>query len=300
MDKIYSMLKAVIDNSVDEFIMGAGRRIDIQLSEQTVMVRDYGRGIPHENMIECLFGRLGGLHKIKIFSDEFAVRSIRNGEYREVRYIPGKRNRDETGHADELDGTLVTFTPCGDYSFQCEHVENLVWRYACVNSGLELYLNGKRFGAENGLRDLVRSVTSDECCYEPISFKSTAMEFAFCHARNAPGSYASFINGQHVSGEGAYRAIFEAGVMNAINKYFDCKYKVADIHPGLTGALALKFPQRTFSSNIEIELENHRLRIQIIENLEKEVREYLDTHPAAAELLLAKVAENVKLHRNRK
>ncbi|MEJ2269451.1 MAG: ATP-binding protein, partial [Desulfobulbaceae bacterium] len=226
-DGIYILLKEVIDNGVDEYIMGAGKRIDIAIEENGfTSVRDYGRGIPLGKLIECVsvintgakyntdvfqfsVGLNGvGTKAVNALSRIFRVTSFRDGEYAMAEFAIGILTKEDKGKTKERNGTLIEFLPdeklFGEFTYDKQYVRNRLWRYAYLNSGLNLYLNEERFFSANGLQDLLAEEINGSQIYEPIYAKDNTLEFCFCHTNNYGDSYFSFVNGTFTSEGGTH------------------------------------------------------------------------------------------------
>ncbi len=313
-DGIYVLIKEVIDNAVDEYIMGAGRRIDIRIEEQTVSIRDYGRGIPLEKLVECVsqvntggkfnddvfqfsIGMNGvGTKAVNALSSAFSVRAIREGRYREVLFKFGVLADDQNGLTDEPNGTIVTFEPDSslftDFQFHLEYIERRLWMYAYLNSGLSLGLNGKRFFSRSGLKDLIAVEAGEDRHYEIIAFKDNSLEFAFCHTNNYSENYYSFVNGQHTADGGTHLSAFKEGLLKAINEYSGKNYQANDVRDGIVASVAIKLKEPVFESQTKNKLGNTDIRMWIVNNVKDSVEKYLHMQPNEAELLMAKVAKN--------
>ncbi|MDD3116830.1 MAG: DNA topoisomerase IV subunit B [Victivallaceae bacterium] len=313
-DGIYVMLKEVIDNAVDEYIMGAGRRIDISIEDRIASVRDYGRGIPLEKLAECVsqvntggkfnddvfqfsIGMNGvGTKAVNALSQNFTVRAIRKGTYREVLFKSGVLADDCNGATEEPNGTIVAFEPdlslFPNFQFHLEYIEKRLWMYAYLNSGLSLGLNGKRFFSRNGLKDLITTETGEDRHYEIIAFKDKALEFAFCHTNNYSENYYSFVNGQHTTDGGTHLSAFKEGLLKAINEYSGKNYQANDVRDGIVAAVAIKLKDPVFESQTKNKLGNTDIRMWIVNTVKDSVEKYLHMQPDEAELLMAKVAQN--------
>lgn len=215
-DGIYILLKEVIDNAVDEFIMGSGKRIDITIEpDNTVRVRDFGRGIPLGKLVECVsvintgakyntdvfqfsVGLNGvGTKAVNALSETFSVTSFRDGQFASARFVQGDLQDEEQGKTKEKNGTLIEFKPdveaFGEYAFDLEYVRQRLWRYAYLNAGLNLYLDEERFFSANGLKDLLEREVNGSHLYPAIYYKDATLEFAFCHTDNYGDTYFSFL-----------------------------------------------------------------------------------------------------------
>ncbi|MEA4862544.1 MAG: DNA topoisomerase IV subunit B [Victivallaceae bacterium] len=318
-DGIYILLKEVVDNSIDEFIMGAGRRIDVLRDGNRVSVRDYGRGIPLGKLVECVsvmntggkysneafqfsVGLNGvGTKAVNALSEVFIARSVREGKFHEVEFRRGVLVRDETGETTEKDGTLVIFTPdpemFPDYSFRDEYVERRMWMYAYLNSGLSIYYNGQRFYSQNGLKDLLEFECGDDRLYDVIFYKSKTIEFALTHSNNYGENCFSFVNGQFTGDGGTHLSAFKEGVLKAINAYSGKSYKADDVRDGMAGAIAIKHPEPTFESQTKNKLGNTDVKGPVVSAVAREVEDFLHKNREIAEVLMDKVSRNEQLHR---
>ncbi len=261
-DGIYILIKEVIDNSIDEYIMGAGKRIDVKLEGVRISVRDYGRGIPLGKLVECVsVMNTGGKYNDDVFqfsvglngvgtkavnalSSEFTVRSVRDGKYHEATFNSGVLVGDKKGHSDEKNGTLVSFIPdlalFPNYTFLMEYIEKRLWMYAYLNSGLSLYLNDKRYYSQNGLKDLIEVEIGEDKIYDIIALKGKMLEFAFCHTSSYGENYFSFVNGQYTNDGGTHLSAFREGVLKAVNEFSGKSYQSSDVRDGIVGAIAIK------------------------------------------------------------
>jgi len=319
-DGIYILLKEIIDNSIDEFIMGCGRRIDVTLSpEGRVTVRDYGRGIPLEKLVECVsVMNTGGKYNDDVFqfaiglngvgtkavnalSEEFAVRSFRDGKFREARFSRGKFVDEESGDSNEKNGTFVSFLPDGelfkDFKFNLDYVEKRLWMYAYLNSGLSLYFNDQRYYSANGLQDLLNNETEGERLYDIIYFRTKQLEFALTHSDSYGETNYSFVNGQYTSDGGTHLSAFKEGVLKGINEFSGHSYKADAIRDGMIGAVAVKVKEPVFESQTKNKLGNTDVRSAIVPQVAAAVSDYLHKNKEIAEVVLEKVSRNEQMHR---
>ncbi len=231
-DGIYVLLKETIDNSIDEFTMGHGRRIEVELNDRTVRVRDYGRGIPLGKLIDCVsiintgakydsetFQKSVGLNgvgqkAVNALAFEYRAQAFREGETKLVEFAGGKLKKDhKVAKTTERNGTLIEFTPDEalfgkDFKFRTEFVEDMLWNYAFLNRGLTLTLNGKAYKSENGLKDLLQKNLAGEPLYPIIHLEGDDIEVAFTHGAHYGEEYFSFVNGQHTTMGGTHLAAF--------------------------------------------------------------------------------------------
>ncbi len=319
-DGIYILLKEIIDNSIDEFIMGCGRRVDIALTpEGQVSIRDYGRGIPLEKLIECVsVMNTGGKYSDDVFqfsiglngvgtkavnalSEKFLVRSFRDGKFREARFERGVFAGEDSGDTDEKNGTFVSFLPDGElfkgFAYRGQYVEKRLWMYAYLNSGLSLYYNGQRYYSANGLLDLLNSETEGDRLYDIISFRSKTLEFALTHSDSYGETNYSFVNGQYTSDGGTHLSAFKEGVLKGINEFSGKSYKADAIRDGMIGAVAVKVKDPVFESQTKNKLGNTDVRSPIVTQVAAAVSDFLHKHKEVADVVLEKVSRNEQMHR---
>ncbi len=319
-DGIYILLKEVIDNSVDEFIMGYGKRVDIRIDGINVKVRDYGRGIPLGKVIECVsvintgakynddvfqfsVGLNGvGTKAVNGLSSFFKVTSYREGKYMSAEFSRGDiRGKKRGGAKSEPDGTLIEFEPdeeiFGEYEFNLDHVEKRVWRYACLNSGLALYLNGKKFESKNGLLDLLLGQTGSSPIYDPVYYKSKKLEFSFTHTNSYGESYFSFVNGQYTNDGGTHQSAFREGILKGVNEFYKKSFAGQDVRDGVIGAIAIKLKSPIFESQTKNKLGNTEIRSWIVNEVKASVVDFLHKNHDAAEKIELKIVNNEKLRK---
>jgi len=312
-DGIYVLLKEVVDNAVDEFIMGCGDLITVAVKDGSVSIRDRGRGIPLGKVIECVsiintgakysddvfqfsVGLNGvGTKAVNALSSRFRVVSYRDGKYTEALFERGVLKDKHEGKAGrEPNGLLVEFTPdsemFGDYSYNMEFVEKRMRHYAYLNSGLRLELNGQGFASENGLLDLLKDETGDDVLYDAGYWRGDKIEFSFTHSNNYGEEYFSFVNGQYTSDGGTHLSAFREGFLKAVNEFFRASYKGEDIREGLAAAVAIKLKNPMFESQTKNKLGNGDIKAWIIQEAVRGVDDYLRRNPTAA-----KIATNEKL-----
>jgi DNA gyrase/topoisomerase IV subunit B len=320
-DGIYILLKEVIDNSIDEYIMGYGRRVDVKLEGSTVSVRDYGRGIPLGKVIDCVsqintgakyntdvfqfsVGLNGvGTKAVNALSEEFIVISYREGKYKRANFINGELQHEEDGDApDERNGTYIRFTPSKilfpHYKFKLEYIEKRLWMYAFLNSGLSIYLNGIRYYSKKGLQDLIESEVGDEKMYDIIHYKDSTLEFAFTHTSNYGETYFSFVNGQYTNGGGTHLSAFREGVLKGVNEFSGKSYNGNDVRDGIIGTISIKLQEPIFESQTKNKLGNSDIRGWIVSTVRQALVDYLHRHLENADVLLEKVALNEKVRKD--
>lgn len=324
-DGIYTLLKEVIDNSVDEFIMGAGRLIEITIDGHRVSVRDYGRGIPLGKLADAVSkintsGKYGsgafnktvglngvGVKAVNALSSEFTVRSVRGGEARTVTYRAGIEtgDRSESG-VQEKDGTLVEYVVdeeiFGPYDYVQEFVEQRVRNYTYLNTGLTVKLDGKTFLSKNGLLDLLNENLTEEPLYPPIHLKGKDIEVAITHGTGYGESYYSFVNSQYTSQGGTHQMYFREAVAKTIKDFFGKDYDPADVRGSIVAAVSLSVEEPEFESQTKIKLSSKYMtparevtvRQFIMDFLTQELDNYLHKNPGTATVLSKKIAENEK------
>ena len=318
-DGIYILIKEIIDNSIDEFIMGHGRRIELAIEERSVSIRDYGRGIPLDKVVECVsVMNTGGKYNDDVFkfsiglngvgtkavnalSEFFLVRSIRDGRFHEAHFERGVLTGEETGDSPEKNGTFVRFVPdpqlFPNYGFKLEYIEKRLWMYAYLNSGLSLYFNGQRYYSANGLQDLLESETGEERLYNIIAYRSKTIEFALTHSDNYGETSFSFVNGQYTNDGGTHLSAIKEGVLKGINEFSGKNYKADEIRDGMIGAIAIKVKDPVFESQTKNKLGNTDVRGPIVSAVRDAVVDFLHKNREVADVLLDKVARNEQMHR---
>ena len=318
-DGIYVMFKEVVDNAVDEYIMGHGKRIVIRLDDGSCSVRDYGRGIPLGKLIECVseintgakynddvfqfsVGLNGiGTKAVNALSSRFRVVTHRDHRYHEAVFERGDLVSEEEGETRSRDGTLVEFEPdreiFGDYSFRLDYLERRLWHYAHLNSGLKLTLDGEVFESKNGLRDLLDGEVGESGLYEAIHHSEKMLEFAFVHTNEYGERYFSFANGQHTTAGGTHLSAFKEGVLKAVNEFSSRSYTGDVVREGLIGAIAVKLREPVFESQTKTRLGNSDVRGWISGAVRQAVVQHLHRNPDLATGLMAKVESNQKLRK---
>ena len=314
-DGVYVLIKEVIDNSVDEFIMGCGRRIDVTLRENFVKIRDYGRGIPLEKLVDCVsqintgakynsdvfqfsVGLNGvGTKAVNALSERFIATSYRDGKFKRAEFERGKLVREDSGDTEERNGTQVEFVPDNQlfpkYHINPEFVKKRLWMYAYLNSGLSLYLNGaERFYSKHGLKDLIDNRVQDESLYEVIHYKDKTLEFAFTHVADFGESYFSFVNGQYTNDGGTHESAFKEALLRAVNEYSGKDYDAKDLRGGIVGSIAIKLQEPVFESQTKNKLGNTDVKSWIVPAVKQAVEDYLYRHTEEANLLLEKIKKN--------
>ena len=314
-DGIYILLKEVIDNSIDEFIMGAGSRITITVLDNVVTVRDYGRGIPLGKIVECVsvintgakydseafqfsVGLNGvGTKAVNALSSSFTVTSYRDGEMASATFEKGiQKGRTKKGQTSEPNGTLISFTPdpeiFPDYSFNDDFIQERLWNYAYLNTGLTIEYNRKTIRSQHGLLDLLGKDVGNEMLYPIIHYKGRQMEFALTHTSSYGESYFSYVNGQHTSDGGTHLAAFKEGVLKGVNEFFKKNWNAPEIRDGIAGAISVKIQNPIFESQTKNKLGNTEVRTWIVNEVKEAVVDALMKNQETAASLLNKITTN--------
>ena len=319
-DGIYILLKEVIDNCVDEFIMGAGKRIDVSIADNNlVTVRDYGRGIPLGKLVDCVsmmntggkynsdafqfsVGLNGvGTKAVNALSSYFRAKSIRDGKFRVAEFERGELVSDKQGKCDERNGTEIAFIPdetmFKNYAFRPEYIDRRLWMYAYLNSGLSIHLGDRRFFSQHGLQDLLEVESGEDRLYPVIYYRTKTLEFALTHTNEYGENSFSFANGQFTNDGGTHLSAFKEGVLKAINEFSGKNFKADDVRDGMIGAISIKLKEPIFESQTKNKLGNTDIRGPIVTEVRDHVADFLHKNPAVAEALLAKVSSNEQMHR---
>ena len=320
-DGIYILLKEVIDNSIDEFIMGAGRVIDLERKQVTFAVRDYGRGIPLGKVIDCVSRiNTGGKYSDDVFqfsvglngigtkavnalSSQFEVCSWRDGKYVRANFKEGKLVGQKAGKDGKVrNGTLIRFTPdkkiFTDYSWNEEYVLKRLRYYAYLNSGLTLRYNKKRIVSTLGLEDLLKEeIDNEPMLYKIMHFRDKRLEFAFTHTTNYGENYFSFVNGQYTIDGGTHQSAFRLGILRAINDYAGNGFTGADVREGIIGAIAVKLKEPVFESQTKNKLGNTEIRSWVVNEVKEHVLIWLHKNEEEAQKLIDKIKANERLRK---
>jgi DNA gyrase subunit B/topoisomerase-4 subunit B len=318
-DGIYVLIKEVIDNAIDEFIMGFGEHVVVTLEGPRVTVRDFGRGIPLGKVVECVsrintgakyndevfqfsVGLNGvGTKAVNALSKHFSVRSFRGGDYAGAEFKQGKLLRESKGRAEEPDGTWVSFEPdpaiFGAVTYVPEHLKRRMQLYTFLNAGLKIELDGAVYQSCNGLRDLIEDEVSDEALYPVLHHRSKTIELAITHTNRFDETFFSFVNGQWTSDGGTHLSAFREGLVKAFNEYSKGKFEGDDVREGMAGAVAIRLKDPVFESQTKNKLGNTELRSELVQQVREIVVDLLHRHPQAAEKALVKMEETVKLRK---
>lgn len=320
-DGIYILLKEVIDNSVDEFIMKQGKEIVVDLDESThlVQVRDHGRGIPLGKVIDCVsqintgakynddvfqfsVGLNGvGTKAVNALSQHFMVRSVREGEFLEARFIRGQLQDQKTGKSKEPNGTYVEFIPDTEifkrFAFQPEYVLKRMWHYAYLNAGLVIRFNGQKIESKNGLLDLLNAEVTEDRLYEPLHYRGQHMEFAFLHTQSYGETYFSYVNGQYTSDGGTHLSAYREGILKGVNEFAKKNFQGVDVRDGIVATILVKVKDPVFESQTKNKLSNTDLRGPIVQEVKDGVANLLYKNPETAKCLIERIAFNEKLRK---
>ncbi|EGJ70640.1 DNA topoisomerase type IIA subunit B region 2 domain protein [Bacteroides coprosuis DSM 18011] len=323
-DGIYVLLKEVLDNSIDEFKMNAGKRIDVVVEDNlTASVRDFGRGIPQGKLIEAVsvlntggkydskaFKKSVGLNGVGIkavnaLSKRFEVRSYREGKMRRAVFSQGNLELDETLSSGEKTGTYIAFEPDESlfkgYSFRSEYIETMLRNYTYLNTGLVISYNKTRIESKNGLEDLLSDNMTSEGLYPIIHLKGDDIEVAFTHASQYGEEYYSFVNGQHTTQGGTHQSAFKEHIARAIRDFYNKNHDFSDIRNGLVAAVAINVEEPLFESQTKIKLGSTHMGPKgptvnkfVGDFIKTEVDNYLHRNAKVAEVLLKKIQESEK------
>ncbi len=320
-DGIYVLLKETIDNSIDEFRMNAGKRIEIDVDDNlSVTVRDYGRGIPQGKLVDAVsklntggkydskafkksVGMNGvGIKAVNFLSERFEVRSYRDGKVRTAIFEKGILQTDTTTDTEDENGTYISFKPDNtlfvNYKFKNDIVETMLRNYTYLNSGLTIMYNGRRILSRNGLEDLLRDNMTTDALYPIIHMKAEDIEIAFTHTNQYGEEYHSFVNGQHTTQGGTHQSAFKEHIAKTIKEYFG-KYESGDIRNGIVAAIALNVEEPIFESQTKIKLGSlamspggESINKFVGDFLKKEVDNYLHIHTDITEVIESKIKES--------
>ena len=327
-DGIYVLIKEVIDNSIDEFIVGFGKMIEVSVQDNRVKVRDYGRGIPLTKVVECVsqintgakynddvfqfsVGMNGvGTKAVNALSSYFRVISVRDGQCTEAVFEKGKIVSNRTGalKTPQKNGTYFEFVPdeevFGKYSFNMEYVEKRMWNYAYLNPGLTLKLNGTEYKSNNGLLDLLNKELGSEeegkqnelaPLYDIGDYNGEHLKFAFTHTNAYGENYFSFVNGQYTSDGGTHLAAFKEGFLKGIRDFYGINFASEDIREGMTAAVLVKIKDPVFESQTKNKLGNTDIKQWIIAETQSGLDAWLHKNPKAAERIKQKIEHNEKM-----
>lgn len=321
-DGIYVLLKEVVDNAIDEYVMGFGKEIVIDITDHSVEVRDYGRGIPLGKLIEAssrmntggkydskAFKKSVGLNGVGIkavnaLSTDFFIRTVRDGKAKSVRYSHAAvLEESPIEDTDEPNGTLVRFTPDGNiftgYSFRSEFVVNMVKNYCYLNTGLAILMNGKRYTSRGGLRDLLRDNMTTDPLYPIIHLSGDDIEIALTHANQRGEEYYTFANGQNTVDGGTHLTAFKEAVSRTLKEYFKRDFEYSDIRGGIVAAISVKIQEPSFDAQTKKKLTSRDMGPEgptvakfVGDFIKTELDNYLHRNTDVGDVILKKVQEN--------
>ena len=319
-DGIYILLKELIDNSIDEFIMGHGKRIDIRIDNGEVSVRDFGRGIPLGKVVDCVsiintgakynsevfqfsVGLNGvGTKAVNALSEKFEVVSHREGKAVHASFLNGVLSGNPVRKStSERDGTRVKFLPdpaiFPKFSFDFSMIRKRLWNYAYLNRGLTLVLNGEKFKSERGLHDLLHEEVQDTQLYDIIHVQSTHFEFAMTHTDRYGEENFSYVNGHYTEDGGSHLSAFREGILKGVNQFFKSSFDGPDVRDGIVSAVAVKIQEPIFESQTKNKLGNSDLRSSLMPEVRDAITDYLYKNPPAAEALKQKIQTNERIRK---
>ena len=321
-DGIYILLKEVLDNSIDEFVMGNGRTVEVSIKDGTVKVRDYGRGIPLGKVVACVsqmntggkydsaaFKKSVGLNgvgtkAVNALSEYFLVESFREGKTKKAEFSIGEIRED----ADVIDsgsrkGTKITFRPDSkvfpNFHYRSEHVESLIWNYAYLNRGLTVLFNGTKIQSENGLKDLLVNKLSAKQLYPIIHLEGEDIEVAITHTDSYGEEYYSFVNGQYTTQGGTHQNAFREAYIKTIRDHFGKNYDTVDIRSGISAAVSVKVMEPVFESQTKTKLGSNdvgpdgpSMRVFVTDFLSKRLDNFLHRHPDHAQEIQKRIVQS--------
>lgn len=319
-DGIYILLKEVLDNSIDEFVMGAGKTIEVKISDGQVIVRDYGRGIPLGKVVDVVskintgakydskaFKKSVGLNgvgakAVNALSTEFIVQAFRDGKTKRAKFEYGKLTEDDAiTDSSQRKGTKVAFRPDPEifvnYRYILEYVEKMLWNYAYLNPGLTLYLNGEKFYSENGLKDLLQDNLDGNTLHDIIHLKGDDIEVALTHSERMQGEqFYSFVNGQHTTQGGTHQNALREALVATMRDFYGKNFDASDVRSCVIGAISLKVMEPVFESQTKTKLGSLEMapgeihvRTYVINFMKKELDNFLHRNADVAEAILKKI-----------
>ena len=320
-DGIYVLLKEVIDNSIDEFIMGNGKKIDVNIEDDLFKIRDYGRGIPLGKVVDCVsqmntggkynsdafqfsVGLNGvGTKAVNALSSHFYVRSHREGKYKEARFEEGLLVEEGEGETTEENGTYVEFTPSRQifppkYKVDDAFIKKRMWNYAYLNRGLSLFFNGERYFSRNGLLDFIANEVDEDKLYDIIYYRDDRLEFGFTHTSNYGENHYSYANTQYTNDGGTHQSAFREGILKGVNDYSGKNFQGSDVRDGIFGAVSVKVNEPVFESQTKNKLAVPEIRTEVVNKVKSFVSDFLHKNKHVADRLLEKVTINEKMRKN--
>ncbi len=322
-DGIYILIKEIIDNSIDEYVMGFGKKVDIKLNGQRIEVRDYGRGIPLGKVLDCVSKiNTGGKYDSKAFKKSvglngvgtkavnalarnFKIYAVRDGQMKMAEFERGELVKDPPiGPTKEPNGTFISFEPdeqiFKNYHFIAEHIENQIWNYAYLNAGLSIYLNGQQYLSKNGLLDLLsRKTNVDDLRYPIIHLKGYDMEVALTHGDQYGEEYYAFVNGQYTPLGGTHLVAFKEALVKTIREFYNKSFDTSDIRSSVIAAISIRIEDPIFESQTKTKLgsanvgpDGVTVRAFVTDFLKEHLDNYLHKNPAVAEALLKRIMQS--------
>jgi topoisomerase-4 subunit B len=321
-DGIYILVKEVVDNCIDEFVMGNGKRVDIKVKDGKVVIRDYGRGIPLGKVIDCVSQiNTGGKYDSKAFkksvglngvgtkavnalSTHFMVYSVRDGEKKQASFSQGELVEElPVSKTDEVNGTYVEFVPDESifkkYAFKTAYLDKMMWNYCYLNRGLSIYYNGEKYQSKDGLKDLLENNMDGDPLYPIIHLEGDDIEVAFTHGKTYGEDYYSFVNGQHTTQGGTHQSAFRESVAKVIRDFYNKNYEASDIRQSIVAAIAVKVIEPVFESQTktklgsqEIEPGGKSMRAFVNDFLKEKLDNYLHRNTDVAELIERKIKQS--------
>lgn len=323
-DGIYVLIKEIIDNSIDEFVMGHGKTIEVNITEKSVTIRDYGRGMPLGKVVDCVskintgakydskvFKKAVGLNgvgakAVNALSSSFVAQSIRENKTKIAEFQYGELMQEEETDCDLKEGTLIRFTPgrkyFGNFHFISEYIEKLLWNYVYLNTGLTIIFNGQKFQAKNGLHDLLNNYVNSSSLYPIIHIKEGDFECAFTHSNKLWGEeYYSFVNGQHTTQGGTHQAAFREAIVKTIREFYKKDFDTNDVRASIVAAISIKVVEPIFESQTKTKLGSSlmepggtTIRNYIHDIIKRNLDNFLHINPDVADVLLKKILQSEK------
>tara|TARA_Y100000385_G_C13081726_1_gene634276 strand:+ start:500 stop:2383 length:1884 start_codon:yes stop_codon:yes gene_type:complete len=323
-DGIYILVKEIIDNSIDEYVMGNGKKIEITIKEGVVHIRDYGRGIPLGKLVECVSQiNTGGKYDSKAFkktvglngvgtkavnalSSHCMVYAVRDGQKKEAVFSRGELlSESSITKTDETNGTFTEFIPDNEvfkkYAFKTAYLDKMIWNYCYLNRGLSIYLNGQRFQSKEGLKDLLSNNMDGDALFPIIHLEGEDIEVAFTYGKTYGEDYHSFVNGQHTTQGGTHQSAFRESLARVIRDFYNKNYEASDIRQSIVAAVAVKVIEPVFESqtktklgSLEIEPKGKSMRAFVNDFLKEKLDNYLHRNPKIAEILEKKIKQSEK------
>lgn len=324
-DGIYVLLKEVIDNCIDEYVMGYGKTIEISIKDKVVKVRDFGRGIPLGKVVDCVsrintggkydsraFKKSVGLNgvgtkAVNALSDFFEVESVRDGKVKRAEFEKGNLVTDgEIEESSKRRGTKVTFVPDAtiftNFTFKLEHIERLLWNYAYLNTGLTIIFNGEKYHSDHGLKDLLEAnLGSTELNYPIIHLLGEDIEVALTHTNAYGEDYYSFVNGQYTTQGGTHQGAFREALVRVLRDFYQKDYDAVDVRSGVVGSISVKVVEPVFESqtktklgSTEVEPDGTSIRSFIFDFLKRELDNFLHKNPTVAEAIQKRILQSEK------